>query len=397
MFQHSAQDKYRFLVPLDGSRLAEAVLPTVEHLASRFHAKVTLLHVMEQHAPATIHGERHLTGVAEARAYLEEVAARLRSTDILVETHVHEDREENVARSIAEHAQESQSDLVIMCTHGRSGLRGLLFGSIAQQALRRGTYSILLVLPREDGNAPIFDLRRILVPLDGTAAHEPALPVAMTLARAFDAEMHLVLVIPTLATLSGSQALTGMLLPTTMRAVLDLAQQGALDYLEQAAFHRLLPFLGPAFIACVAYIDPGNFATNIQGGASFGYMLVWVIVASNLMAMLIQTLSAKLGIRTGCSTGREHCTSHYWTSELPTVVGSGRGANCREQGRTLLRARPLLPTLPLLPSRDTSCVNTQETLSQHRLSYSVSSGLARGSVNQKFDPLPGLLCTPICP
>ena len=235
MFQHSAQDKYRFLVPLDGSHLAEAVLPTVEHLASRFHAKVTLLHVMEQHAPATIHGERHLTGVAEARAYLEEVAARLRSTDILVETHVHEDREENVARSIAEHAQESQSDLVIMCTHGRSGLRGLLFGSIAQQALRRGTYSILLVLPREDGNAPIFDLRRILVPLDGTVAHEPALPVAMTLARAFDAEMHVVLVIPTLATLSGSQAVSGMLLPTTMRAVLDLAQQGALDYLEQAA------------------------------------------------------------------------------------------------------------------------------------------------------------------
>jgi len=235
MFQHSAQDKYRFLVPLDGSRLAEAVLPTVEHLASRFHAKVTLLYVMEHHAPATIHGERHLTGVAEARAYLEEVAARLRSTDILVETHVHEDREENVARSIVEHAQESQSDLVIMCTHGRSGLRGLLFGSIAQQALRRGTYSILLVLPREDGNAPIFDLRRILVPLDGTVAHEPALPVAMTLARAFDAEMHLVLVIPTLATLSGSQALSGMLLPTTMRAVLDLAQQGALDYLEQAA------------------------------------------------------------------------------------------------------------------------------------------------------------------
>src|SRR5829696_69013 len=61
---------------------------------------------------------------------------------------------------------------------------------------------------------------------------------------------------------------------------------------------RLLPFLGPAFIACVAYIDPGNFATNIAGGAKFGYTLVWVIVASNLMAMLIQTLSAKLGIAT---------------------------------------------------------------------------------------------------
>jgi manganese transport protein len=62
---------------------------------------------------------------------------------------------------------------------------------------------------------------------------------------------------------------------------------------------RLLPFIGPAFIACIAYMDPGNFATNIQGGAQFGYLLVWVIVASNLMAMLIQALSAKLGIATG--------------------------------------------------------------------------------------------------
>ena len=59
------------------------------------------------------------------------------------------------------------------------------------------------------------------------------------------------------------------------------------------------PFLGPAFVAAVAYIDPGNFATNIAGGSKFGYRLVWVIVAANLLAMLIQTLSAKLGIATG--------------------------------------------------------------------------------------------------
>src|SRR3954463_7717655 len=64
---------------------------------------------------------------------------------------------------------------------------------------------------------------------------------------------------------------------------------------------RLLPFIGPAFVACVAYIDPGNFATNIAGGSKYGYTLVWVIVASNLMAMLIQMLSAKLGIATGRS------------------------------------------------------------------------------------------------
>ena len=62
---------------------------------------------------------------------------------------------------------------------------------------------------------------------------------------------------------------------------------------------KLLPFLGPAFIAAVAYVDPGNFATNISGGAQFGYLLLWVILTSNLMAMLIQSMSAKLGIATG--------------------------------------------------------------------------------------------------
>jgi manganese transport protein len=62
-----------------------------------------------------------------------------------------------------------------------------------------------------------------------------------------------------------------------------------------------LAMLGPAFVAAVAYIDPGNFATNIAGGAKYGYLLVWVIVAANLMAMLVQYLSAKTGIATGKS------------------------------------------------------------------------------------------------
>ena len=79
---------------------------------------------------------------------------------------------------------------------------------------------------------------------------------------------------------------------------------------EKNIFARLLPFLGPAFIASVAYVDPGNFATNIQGGSEFGYTLLWVILLSNLMAMLIQTLSAKLGIATGTNLA-EHCRNHF--------------------------------------------------------------------------------------
>ena len=68
---------------------------------------------------------------------------------------------------------------------------------------------------------------------------------------------------------------------------------------ERRGFGRFTPFLGPAFIAAVAYVDPGNFATNMAGGAQFGYLLLWVVLTANLMAMLIQSMSAKLGIATG--------------------------------------------------------------------------------------------------
>lgn len=68
---------------------------------------------------------------------------------------------------------------------------------------------------------------------------------------------------------------------------------------QRRGIRAILPFMGPAFVAAVAYVDPGNFATNIQSGSQFGYNLLWVVVLANLMAMLIQGLSAKLGIATG--------------------------------------------------------------------------------------------------
>ena len=90
--------------------------------------------------------------------------------------------------------------------------------------------------------------------------------------------------------------------------------QNALDALGSAKkknlLARMFPFMGPAFIASIAYVDPGNFATNIQGGAQFGYLLIWVIVASNLMAMLVQALSAKLGLVTGLNLA-EHCREQF--------------------------------------------------------------------------------------
>jgi manganese transport protein len=80
--------------------------------------------------------------------------------------------------------------------------------------------------------------------------------------------------------------------------------------LSRGRVRGLLAMLGPAFVASVAYVDPGNFATNIQGGAKFGYTLLWVVVLANLMAMLIQYLSAKLGIATDRNLP-ELCREHY--------------------------------------------------------------------------------------
>lgn len=79
---------------------------------------------------------------------------------------------------------------------------------------------------------------------------------------------------------------------------------------SRAARKMRFALMGPAFIAAIGYIDPGNFATNIQAGASYGYQLLWVVVWANLMAMLIQLLSAKLGIATGKNLA-EQIRDHY--------------------------------------------------------------------------------------
>jgi manganese transport protein len=95
---------------------------------------------------------------------------------------------------------------------------------------------------------------------------------------------------------AGTRDLVGEVLPgeaATLRAA-----QEALDG-QRTGLRALWPFLGPAFIASVAYLDPGNFATDVAGGAKYGYLLLWAVLAANLMAMVVQTLSAKLGIATG--------------------------------------------------------------------------------------------------
>src|SRR3954451_12366804 len=101
--------------------------------------------------------------------------------------------------------------------------------------------------------------------------------------------------------------------PSTVTAppVPELPPQTPLEELRsRGRFRGRTALLGPAFVAAVAYIDPGNFATNIAGGAKYGYLLVWVIVLANLIAMLVQYLSAKTGIATGRNLP-ELCREHF--------------------------------------------------------------------------------------
>jgi manganese transport protein len=114
-----------------------------------------------------------------------------------------------------------------------------------------------------------------------------------------------------------------------------------------------LPFAGPAVIASIAYMDPGNFATNIQGGAQFGYLLLWVVVVANVVAMLFQALSAKLGIVTGHSLA-ELCRTHFprpvvyamwFASEIAAMATDLAESLGAAIGLSLLLGLPLLTGL----------------------------------------------------
>ncbi len=253
MFRH-------LLVPLDGSVMAEASIPAAVYLARTLGARVTLFHVIERDAPPEIHGERHLTSVDEARDYLAEAAARTVPADVAVERHVHGGEASDVARSIAEHVGELDPDLIVMCTHGRGGLRGFVFGRIAQQVAGLCTTPVLLVPPAAAGAAAAFSCKRMLVTLDGNPEHEEGLTVAADLARACGAELCLVMAVHTPRTLSGEQAAAAKILPSAAHELLELAEQDAKEYL-----HGHAAALRAAGVAATADVRRGEPALAIIG------------------------------------------------------------------------------------------------------------------------------------
>lgn len=221
------------LVPLDGSKLAEAAIPAAASLAGTLNAPVTLLHIIEQDAPQEIHKDRHITQADEASAYLEQVAKRDFPPGLQVDSHVHTAAVKDIAASIVAHAmQEFQPDLIVMCTHGTGGVRELLYGSIAQQVVAQGMTPLLLIKPEASAASP-FRLEKILVPLDSGPVHDDSLPVTQGLANAYHSSVHLLTVIPTFGTVAGETAAASNLLPATSSALLDIKVENAVEDLQE--------------------------------------------------------------------------------------------------------------------------------------------------------------------
>lgn len=285
-------------MPLDGSRLAECVLPLGVSLATHLGARVTLLHVLERQAPSTVHGERHLTGAGEAGAYLGEVSARVLASGVAVDQHVHPNEEDNVAKSIVDHADDLAADLVILATHGGGGARRVLFGSVAQQVLRRGLRPVLLVRP-PDGpasqNTVSPELGRFLVPLDGEQAAEAALPLAATLAAAYRAEVVLRRVVPTLSTLGGERATAARLVPTAAAASLDMEEGEAVRYLEDVAARPLLQ--GLRINASVMRGDPAQTLLDVAARIAVDMIVMATHGRSGLDAVLSGSVASRIAAR----------------------------------------------------------------------------------------------------
>jgi nucleotide-binding universal stress UspA family protein len=188
----------RILVGLDGSPLAETILDPVRALARRLGAEVVLLHVI--HVPETVRAAEPGPSLDEilaqergrAQGYLEGAARKITEVGLAVHTALCVGE---AATEIVRYAERERIDLIALATHGRSGLQRWLYGSVADAVLHTTTTPLLLLRPTGAGAAPSPELRRLVVPLDGSPLAEAVLPMAEELARALAAPIVLLRVI----------------------------------------------------------------------------------------------------------------------------------------------------------------------------------------------------------
>lgn len=223
------------LVPLDGSRLAEAALPVADALSTKLRARVTLLHVIERHAPDEVHGQPHLKTVEEATTYLGRVAREALPGKTPVDFHVHTAEVDNVAESIIGHAHELACDLIVMCAHGRGRTLHMILGSIAEKIISGGGLPVCVVPAAGKATPPPYTCTALLAPLDGDPEHARALESAREISRACGAVLHLAMVVPGLSDLSGERAAASRFLPGATSKMLEMSVQDGGRYLEALA------------------------------------------------------------------------------------------------------------------------------------------------------------------
>jgi nucleotide-binding universal stress UspA family protein len=220
------------LVPLDGSKMAESILPAAAALAGALEASVVLLHILERNPPKNIHGDTHLQSAAEARRYLHEIALRFFPPEVSVRAHVHVEGSKDVAGSISAHTAEIDFDMVVMCVHGRHALRNLQRGFLAQQLVSRTIAPVLVFRAEELSGDRTFLPASLLLPLDRMPGHDRSLAFTRDLSRAWGARVVLLTVVPTFFTLTGRLSAASRLLPGTTYQALAISKEGAYEYLS---------------------------------------------------------------------------------------------------------------------------------------------------------------------
>jgi nucleotide-binding universal stress UspA family protein len=249
MFNH-------ILVPLDGSPMSEAAVVVAAYLARRDNAEVTLLHVLEDSARPTIHGQPHLTHYEQAVAYLERIAKERFPEGVKVGHHVHRHPVKAVARDLARHASIIRPDLIILCAHGGVRLRDRILGNIAQQIVEAMDIPVLMIQSEEKSVPCPF--RKMLVLLDGRPEHEIALIPAISMAQTCDAEVVLMHIIETGNTLRPAPAVSAGMLPGAAEEMMDMETKAAEEYLQS----WVLKF-GEKKLSISGCIDRGDPAERI--------------------------------------------------------------------------------------------------------------------------------------
>ncbi len=228
----------RFLVALDGSRLAEEVLPAVSGIARRCGGELVLFHVLEPAPPPTVHGEPHLATADAAERYLESLAAELRTAGLSCRTLLATADHAPVAACIARQARALGADIIALTTHGSGGLRGFLFGRIAQQVLQQAERPTLVVpawrRDQRERRAPAPP-RTLLIPLGPSPASRSVVPLAWRLADCLGARIVLARVVPTLEQLNLVERPPAVFLPSATAALLELEQRQAEEDLRAVA------------------------------------------------------------------------------------------------------------------------------------------------------------------